>query len=246
MQINNCGRTDALKEYYGKYLREVRGLSVSSVKHYYDALNNISRRLRKKGLVQRNIYEVMDITTLEKMRDALYEDHEFIEQDSRGRRMYSSGLNNYIRFASGEEFTGLLEEAVKLDTPLAPEDPIIVERQVWRRSNILRKQALALANYTCEIDKAHGSFIAERTGKPYMEGHHAIPMRYQKLFSNSIDVYANIVCLCPECHRKIHYGLPYDRRDMICNIFDDREERLHVSGINLSRQEFIDIIMGND
>lgn len=32
-----------LKEYYSRYLLDVRGLSMSSVKHYLDALNNISK-----------------------------------------------------------------------------------------------------------------------------------------------------------------------------------------------------------
>ena len=32
-----------LKEYYAKYLKDVRKVSDSTVKHYFDALNNISR-----------------------------------------------------------------------------------------------------------------------------------------------------------------------------------------------------------
>lgn len=40
-----------LKEYYVRYLTDVRNLSQSSVKHYVDALNNISRYLVSKNLV---------------------------------------------------------------------------------------------------------------------------------------------------------------------------------------------------
>lgn len=36
-----------LKEYYIRYLRDVRKLSESSIKHYLDALNNISKYLLK-------------------------------------------------------------------------------------------------------------------------------------------------------------------------------------------------------
>ena len=47
-----------LKEYYARYLQDVRKLSRSTVHHYWDALNNISRRLKVMGLVQNDIYEI--------------------------------------------------------------------------------------------------------------------------------------------------------------------------------------------
>lgn len=242
-RTNEGNNYDALKYYYGKYLSEIRGLSSSSVKHYYDALNNISRKLRSKGLIQENIYEIMDLNTLKSFRQILFKDLEFIEQDQRGRRMYSAGLNNYIRFASGEDFRNITQDITKLDVPLAPKKTIVIEQNIWNRSSILRRQALALAGFSCEINKAHESFIAEKTGEPYMEGHHAIPMQFQSLFPHSLDIYANIVCLCPICHRKIHYGLKNDRKEMICKIYEDRAERLDNSGIKINRQEFIEIIM---
>lgn len=52
----NGNRKSVLKEYYARYLQEIRGLSDSSVKHYFDALNNISRRLKDKGLCHRKIH----------------------------------------------------------------------------------------------------------------------------------------------------------------------------------------------
>ena len=58
-------RASVLKEYYSRYLTEIRGLSQSSVKHYLDALNNISRRLREKDMIQQDIYEIMDTGELQ-------------------------------------------------------------------------------------------------------------------------------------------------------------------------------------
>ncbi len=54
-------RGAALKEYYSRYLQTVRGLTMSSVRHYLDALNNISRRLVSRQLVRNDIYEIMDL-----------------------------------------------------------------------------------------------------------------------------------------------------------------------------------------
>ena len=215
---SNVGVT--LKEYYGRYLTEIKELSDSSVKHYYGALNNISRRLKRKGLVERDIYEIMDLETLEAIRAVLFADPDFVELNTRGRRMYSAGLNNYYRFASGEGFVeesslGLVDPMRLMDIPIAPEESYIVQRTEWPRSNIIREQALSFAGYKCEIDKCHESFVAENTKKAYMEGHHAIPMNNQPNFDHSLDVYANIVCLCPICHRKIHHGLKNDRIRMM-------------------------------
>lgn len=239
-------RSAVLKQYYARYLTEVRGLSASSVRHYYDALNNISRRLKDKGLVKQDIYEIMDLDRLAAVRDILFADSEFIELNERGRRMYSAGLNNYYRFASGEEFVRNEVFAAKLDMPIAPEEPIIIEQTVWRRSNILRQHAFAFADFKCEIDNDHKSFVAESTRKPYMEGHHAIPMKLQSQFDKSLDVYANIVCLCPLCHRRIHYGMKDDRTRMMNHIYADRAERLAMSGIRLSKEEFLGIAVNRD
>lgn len=59
----NTNHGSILKEYYARYLTDIRKNSQSTVKHYFDALNNISRRLKEKSLVRENIYEVADIDT---------------------------------------------------------------------------------------------------------------------------------------------------------------------------------------
>ena len=73
-----------------------------------------------------------------------------------------------------------------------------------------------------------------------MEGHHAIPMKYQRTFSVSLDVYANIVCICPTCHRLLHYGIYDERKSVLNRIYTERADRLKQSGISLSRDEFLE------
>lgn len=236
-------RKAVLQEYYSRYLTEIRGLSTSSVKHYLDALNNISRKLKAKDVVSTDIYEIMDLNDLTEARRILFDDPEFIAQDTRGRRMYSSGLNNYYRFATGEGFaesasTDGTNRMRLMDIPITPTQPRMVSRVEWNRSNILREQALLFAGYACEIDQRHESFIAEKTNKTYMEGHHAIPMNNQPQFDQSLDVYANIICLCPICHRRIHHGVKSDRIHMMNMLYESRADRLANSGIQLSREEF--------
>lgn len=222
-------------------MTEIKGVKQSTVNHYLDALNNISRRLVDKGLVENNIYEIKDINHLYSVRDILYSDDDFVSMNKRGNHMYTAGLNNYCRFAAGEGLDSASERIITLDMPLDPEGTMIVERNLPKRSNILRTQALIIANYQCEIDDTHESFIAEKTKRSYMEGHHAIPMSLQKGFEHSLDVYANLICLCPICHRRIHYGLKEDRKDMLRHIYNDRGERLAKSGIMITENEFISI-----
>ena len=183
----------------------------------------------------------MDLNALSEAREILFTDPDFVAANERGRRMYSAGLNNYYRFASGEGFAEKREETEKItlmDIPIAPSQPHTVKTIEWSRSNILREQALTFAGYACEIDKSHESFVAEKTNKAYMEGHHAIPMNNQPRFDQSLDVYANIVCLCPVCHRRIHHGIKSDRINMMNVIYAKRADRLANSGIRLSREEF--------
>ena len=240
MRLEN---NNVLKEYYARYLTDIRGLSNSSVRHYYDALNNISRRLKTLGLVQESIYEITDLARLKEIREILLSDRDFSELDRRGNNMYSAGLNNYIRFASGDVFSELSDKKTAFDTPVNREQPASIRQTVWPRSTILRTQALAMADFKCEMNPLHESFIAEKTHKQYMEGHHAIPMRLQPSFEHSLDVYANIICLCPVCHRRIHHGLISDRTDMMNKVYEDRSERLINCGINLSKQEFVSLVI---
>ena len=246
---NDCSgiildRKAVLKEYYAGYLKNVLGLSDSSVKKYIDALNHISRRLKEMGLVQLDIYEIPDLNRLHMVKEALVHDDLFQSTDKRGKNMYSSGLKHYCSFAAGNGFYKMQPRFDSLDVPVAPEAAISVTQEVWSRSGILRTQAFEMAGYLCEMNNSHKTFISESTNKPYMEGHHALPMNAQVSFSVSLDVYANIICLCPICHRKIHYGLRDDRVSMIRQIYDQRGFRFAKSGIEISRDDFVDIALG--
>ena len=211
----------------------------NSEKYRYDPYDEscMQEKYMHRKKTGKNAPVIKDLTRFLRYYEKM---NKFLALDTRGNRMYSAGLNNYIRFAEGHDFSVGVEQINAMDIPVQPEKAIIIEQTTWRRSGILRNQALAYANYRCEIDNSHETFIAENTHMPYMEGHHALPMKMQNDFNVSLDVYANIVCLCPVCHRRIHHGLKFDRIDMAKRIFDARGERLENSGIVLSSNEFIE------
>ena len=107
---------------------------------------------------------------------------------------------------------------------------------------IIVKQIIQSVNYTCEINCNHKTFVSQATKHQYLEGHHIIPINLQKYFDYSLDIYANILGVCPSCHRLLHYVLESDKRLVLKLIYNQRKERLYQSGINLSDNEFLDII----
>lgn len=112
------------------------------------------------------------------------------------------------------------------------------EKERIARSIKRAKGAIIRANYKCNIDESHQSFISKR-GKPYMEAHHLIPLSAQDNFSYGLDADANIVCLCPNCHRNLHYGK--DIKDMLNKLYDLRVKELEESGINISFDELLEL-----
>lgn len=225
-------------QYYIKYLKQVRNLSDSSVGHYTQAINRISKLLRDKDLIKDTIYELKDIGELEVMRNYVYNDPEFIALDTRGNRMYSAGLNNYYRFALGEELFEKEESLKSLDMVLPVGEKTIITHEEWKRSSIIKLQTLEAAGFKCEINQNHNTFIAQSNGKQYMEGHHAIPMHFQDKFDQSIDVYANVICLCPICHRLLHYGKADEKKQIVNQLYETRKDRLEISGIKISKDDF--------
>ena len=233
----------ALMTYYVRYLKEIRKVSDSTVKHYQEALRYISKRLVEKGKVQQTVYEIQELSELEMIRTYLYNDPDFVALDKRGHQMYSAGFNNYYKFASGQGFSNIHQQigVMDIEVPVAEKQTYTME--VWKRSTIIKIQSIESAGYQCEIDPKHNTFTAKSTGHPYMEGHHALPMKHQDKFSKSLDIYANIICLCPICHRLLHYGVESEKENVLNKIYYDRSVRLAASGIKISKTDFKKLVV---
>lgn len=78
--------------------------------------------------------------------------------------------------------------------------------KIFPRNLSYAKASLEKAKYLCKFNENHTTFISKSTNKQYMEAHHLIPIKVQDEFLYSLDVPANIISLCPNCHRKVHFG----------------------------------------
>lgn len=244
-----------LEEYFRKFIVDVQGLAPSSAKHYAQALDTCSRFLRNEKLIASDLYSVDTLTELRTLRDKLFALPEFVAQNSTGNHMYSGGLNQYIKFAefqvAGDKKsrkTAPLQPMVdiaKMDIPVAPPEALPQKREYrWNRDRIIVEQVLLVDKYLCEIDPQHKTFVARRNDQPYLEGHHLIPLARQKEFDVSLDVYANIIGLCPNCHRQLHFGRQSEIRAILKPIYDVRAARFHNSGLELSKDEFLALTAG--
>ena len=110
---------------------------------------------------------------------------------------------------------------------------------IYPRDRKVSLNALCRANFVCEIDENHPSFIRKGTTLLYTEPHHLIPMSYQDSFERSLDVEANIVSLCSNCHNQIHYG--ENNVSLIESLYRKRKCELDQTGISISLDVLISL-----
>lgn len=108
-----------------------------------------------------------------------------------------------------------------------------------RRDALTSKRALASASYLCEIDKEHEYFKSKISQENYVEAHHLIPIQATDDFDLSIDVEANIVSLCPNCHRKLHHAEFSEVKPLLEKLYLKRKKDLATCDIGLTFEHLI-------
>jgi hypothetical protein len=111
-------------------------------------------------------------------------------------------------------------------------------RKAFKRSELKAKKSIILADFKCDLDNSHTSFIS-KNGKPYMEAHHLVPLSCQDEFQFSLDVDSNIVCLCPNCHRMLHYGCQIN--DQLKKLYVKRKKLLEISKIYIEFERLLEL-----
>jgi|GEM_PF-618156 len=125
-----------------------------------------------------------------------------------------------------------IENDVK--SPEKRPEPVTVNNIKRYRRNLLEvRKAKDFASYICEYDNKHVTFVNNFDNNPYIEAHHLIPMATQGLFEYNIDFADNIICLCPNCHRRIHYGVISDKSEMVQKFYKERHEKIESFKVNI-------------
>ena len=80
-------------------------------------------------------------------------------------------------------------------------DKYAVVQQVFNRNPDVVAEVLERAAGKCESCGSPAPFKKRSNGFPYLEVHHK-----KQLAHGGKDIVSNAVALCPNCHRKAHYG----------------------------------------
>lgn len=189
----------------------------------------------------KSIYEINTLAELEDFEKCLNGDESYNKDNKSGNNMYSAGLHRYIEFAKGESISVFTDDSSFMDEKEpVPKFISAKPREVVFRDSVKIAQAKGACRYCCQLDSGHRTFTAAANMKQFVEGHHIIPISCQRDFNYSLDVLSNIIVLCPNCHRLLHYAVKQDREDRLKRIYDQRYERFENSGILVDRQSFIE------
>ncbi|MFD2640035.1 HNH endonuclease [Piscibacillus salipiscarius] len=243
------------KEDFARYLETQAKLKPYSIGRYAGAIDTISSELEGYGLEDKNLYNLNDSTFI----DVILSNPEFIKKNNKGNRMYSTAFKHFKRYIEHSNARGFQAELLKeeldfeqylhkkpdkdnirniVDKPIEkPTHKSVSNRKVWYRDPRYASEAVAYANYLCEVNNQHQHFISKFNQRNYVEAHHLIPIAFQEHFDFSLDIHANIVSLCLICHKKLHYGLLEEKKEVLKSLFSSRSDRLKASGINISLEE---------
>lgn len=109
----------------------------------------------------------------------------------------------------------------------------------YPRSPTLALNAIKREAYKCQVNPEHETFISSSSNTPYMEVHHLIPICYSDEFKNSIDIDANLIVLCPNCHRMIHFSTNEEKLKLLTKFHKEKSEKLKEDGIDVSLDKLL-------
>ena len=144
----------------------------------------------------------------------------------------------------GESYQEEVERATPSPSP--PPGPTTPQYQASKTGkklvidNSLAKYCKEQAQYTCEANSGHISFLSKVTGQNFVEVHHLIPLKAQLEFKNALDNIANIVSLCPNCHRLLHHAPDSEKRTPLKALLNDtRKQALKNRGTPITFRELL-------
>jgi 5-methylcytosine-specific restriction enzyme A len=203
--LNRATAGDFINDF--KYLLEGkvfhRAMSASAMRYFMEqifATRGKSRQANAVTALRAHIdyYEGHYKTTMHLFR-AIADDFEALIQAPQTttdiEEEFSAAVERSLRGSRADRLQRLAQ---------APKKPTVVnvEISVFIRNPDVVAEVLLRAGGKCEECKADAPFIRAKDRTPYLEVHHRIP-----LADGGEDSLENGVALCPNCHRRLHYGL---------------------------------------
>lgn len=141
----------------------------------------------------RAVNELLVGRTYETLAKEIYDSWQLISEEE-----FKAELQEDVAKSRGDS-----PESRKMRLETAAKKPCIVQvvRREYRRNSDVVAEVMSRANGICEGCRCNAPFTRASDGTPYLEVHHVIP-----LAEDGDDTVENAIALCPNCHRKKHYG----------------------------------------
>ena len=168
--------------------------------------------------------------------------------------MLKSDIIKYIKnHNETEQEENFEQEQIQKENPASVEtskkygnqpDEIILTStgKAIKKNAAIAKKVLVDCRYRCLCDSSHTTFITPKNAQ-YMEGHHLIPCTVSNSEEfkgkSKLDREENIVCICPNCHRAIHFGNKETREMLITILYNEQKGKLFSVGLHIDLDELI-------
>lgn len=200
---------------------------ISDLKELLTSYKEIEYMMGKRSVDQFNDYLLLS------------DDGHYLEEEQEQEEDFQDSVQSALDKKVKEAERSSTEELETEDIPSPKPDPVFdkVGKKRWPRDAQVAARALRLSKYKCAFDESHTSFTSKVNGKRYLEMHHLVPMKYQGGFDVNLDREAQLLALCPTCHRQIHHGTDEEKENMLRKLFYDRREKLEAIGIEIGFKE---------
>ena len=212
--LNFFDRADALESFYTKHGLGSLGAPVHEAKTYlFSFLEANGFKTLKNSLVEKKYYQGATTRVLSDIRLVISED---LRNLINGFDLENIQWDLEYNSSQERDHYDFRDVGAVRIVEKSSQSSLSVSRR-YKTDPKLRNTALVKSAHTCELGKAkgeyHKTFTARRTDHDYMEVHHLVPIHaqeHEKLIKEdkliSLDQISNLVVLCPNCHRRIHYG----------------------------------------
>ena len=199
-----------------------------------------------KGYERGNIYSYYyPATSLPNDKKLIEDLQQLLGTHRELKGLVGNNILNIKSLGSEEDFQEIAQSTKKANLPAGPINKSEKKERTssfsWPRDPAVSRIALEKANFKCEFDESHNTFISKSSGNHFVEVHHLIPMEKQNDFEYKLDVPENIVALCPNCHRKIHLASKSEKQPLIETLLKRRLEGLNHRGIYINLMQLNEI-----
>lgn len=170
-----------------EYLRFIKKANREFIDY---AVKNTIISTKMKAAHSTGCIEYIEKTTLRKIANPSYtitQEEEFLKSQEeiiiKAKELTDTELEKEVLKISGKV------KKANISTTQYVRNPLILK--------LVKRQAKGI----CQDCKRPAPFINKQTNEPYLECHHIVP-----LSNGGLDNIENVIALCPNCHRKRHYG----------------------------------------